>query len=98
MTGYIVVDNEGTIHGYGATVDSAEADMERTMEQAGIELLDDGEDSTALLGSWTFRSNLKTIPATTSLLADVKTRGGNIAWGRLANGVAGTIAERDGDE
>jgi hypothetical protein len=90
--GYIIADNEGIIHGCGATADAAEADMERTMNMANITLLEDTDDTTDQLGSWTLRSGLKTYPASATLLADVEGKGGAIGWDTI-RGVACTNDE-----
>jgi hypothetical protein len=79
--GYIVADHNG------ATADIAWADMERTMSAAGVNMLDDYEDSSEQLSSWSRPSHFKTWPATQALLDDVATRGGAIGWtcvGRIA--------------
>jgi hypothetical protein len=85
--GYIVSDNEGTIHGYGATADAAWSEMLRAMQQAGIAVLDDDADSTEQSGSWTRESGMKLLPATAALLADVDTKGCAIRWD-VVGGVA----------
>ena len=81
-TGYIVADNNGTIHGLGATADLAWEDMERALSAAGIAILDDDADSTEEDGSWTRASGMKIWASTQGLLDDVAKRGGTIAWDR----------------
>jgi hypothetical protein len=76
--GYIVHDNNGTVHGYGPTADAAWADMLGTMAQAQIELLPDDADSTNCLGSWTRESGMKLAPASQSLLDLIESVGGHV--------------------
>lgn len=92
--GYIITDNEGTLHGSGETVDAAWADAEATMADAGIEMLDDDADSTECMGNWTRRSGLRVLPASPALLDLVDSCGGLIAW-VVRDGVAITLHEAD---
>jgi hypothetical protein len=89
--GFVVTDNE-CIHGYGATENEAWADMLNTMEQANIILLDDDEDSSEQMGSWTRESSMTILPATAALIADVEAKGGAIGW-RMVGEVACTRDE-----
>lgn len=93
-TCYIVHDNNGVIHGYGQTTDEAYADMRSTMEQAGVQILEDDDDSTEQSGAWTRASGLKIVPATAALLALVESHGGDCSWDRV-EGVACTRDEAD---
>ena len=90
--GYIVHDNEGVIHGYGATADLAWADMLRTMEMAQIKVVADDFDTSDYQGSWTRESGLKSAPATQALLALVESHGGDCGYAQLG-GVACTCDE-----
>lgn len=92
--GYIINDNEGIIYGTGATVDAAWADAEYAFRTARVALLDDDDDSTEQLGSWTRRSGLTVHPASAALLAEVESKGGDLAW-RKVGGVAVTRDEAD---
>lgn len=87
MNGYIITDNENTIHGSGNTVDAAWEDAEYTFGCAGVALLDDDADVDAELGNWTYRSGLRVLPATSALLDEIERDGGLVAW-RLVDGVA----------
>jgi len=91
--GYIITDNEGIIYGTGATVDAAWADAEYAFRAARVALLDD-DDSTEQSGSWTRRSGLTVHPASAALLAEVESKGGDLAW-RKVGGVAVTRDEAD---
>jgi hypothetical protein len=90
--GYIISDNEGIIHGAGATVDLAWADAEATFATARIVLLGDDDDSTEQHGSWTRRSGLTVRPATAALIEEIDAKGGACGW-RTVCGVACTIEE-----
>jgi hypothetical protein len=94
--GYIVHDNEGLIHGYGATANDAWMDMMLTFQNARIELLEDDEEPTDRDGSWTRMSGLTTTPATAAMLRLVKDHGGNCTWGKIGI-VACTVAEEEAD-
>tara|TARA_R110000868_G_C10735238_1_gene751943 strand:- start:190 stop:501 length:312 start_codon:yes stop_codon:yes gene_type:complete len=90
--GYIISDNEGTIHGFGATVDLAWADAEATLATAQIVMLSDDDDSTEQNGSWTRRSGLMVHPATAALIEEIDAKGGACGW-RAVGGVACSIEE-----
>ena len=90
--GYIVYDNDGVVHGYGATRNDAWYDMMLTFQHAHIELLEDDEEPTDRDGSWTRMSDLTTIPATAALLQHIKDHGGDCSWG-MRGIVACTLAE-----
>lgn len=93
--GYIVHDNNDTIHGYGPTADAAYADMRATMAAAQIQLISDDEDSYDIQESWTRESAMKTIPATAALLDLVETHGGDCGWDRVGM-IACTNEEAEG--
>lgn len=96
--GYIVHDNEGVVHGYGASADAAWDDMLQTMAQSGIAVLPAAADSTLQLGAWTRENGLKILPATAALLALIESDGGDCTWGRATiGGVACTQAEEQAD-
>jgi hypothetical protein len=88
--GYVVIDDEGVIHGYGQTADAAWADAAHTMDLAGIHLIPEGQDvpDPEQMVAWRSVVYLWTWPATAALLADVHTYGGaGTAW-RALGGVA----------
>lgn len=87
MTGYIITDNENTIHGSGNTVDAAWEDAGYTFGCAGVTLLEDDDDASAEMGKWMYRSQLRVLPATPALLDEIERDGGLVAW-RLVDGVA----------
>ena len=93
MTHYIVTDNN-LIYATGATVDAAWAEARSNLAYAKVQLIGDDADSTECLGSWMRESNLRCLPATQKLAADVADIGGAIAW-RSIDGVAMTVAEAD---
>lgn len=93
-SGYIIADNEGTIHGTGASVDLAWQDAEGTLVQAQVTLLDDDADTTGQI-SWTLRSGLTAHPASAALI-DFVEASGTTGWRSVA-GVACTIGEADGE-
>jgi len=92
--GYIVFDNNGTIHGCGATADAAWSDYKTTMAEANIAVLEDDEDSTEQDGSWTRASAMQIRAASAALLALVNARGGDVAWDTVG-GVACTRDEAE---
>ena len=94
--GYIVHDNEGLIHGRGATAALAWADMLNTMAHAHIEVMADDDDSDPPPDSWVLASDMVTTPATAALLELVEDHGGNCTWGKIGR-VACTVAEEEGD-
>ena len=93
MTHYIITDNN-LIYATGATRDAAWAEARSTLAHARVELISDDADSTECLGSWMRESDLRCLPATRRLAADVADMGGAIAW-RSIDGVAMTVAEAD---
>ena len=95
-TGYIVVDNEQTIYGYGPTTDLAWADLLRTLHGAQVTILDDDADSSDFPGSWTRVSGFRILPASAALLDLVDTAGGLCGW-ELIGGVACTEDEADSE-
>jgi len=92
--GYIVFDNNYTIHGYGESVDEAWSVYKETMADAGITVLDEDEDSSEQIGEWTRASGMRVIAASQKLLADIEEQGGDIAWHGV-NDVAVTQSEYD---
>lgn len=93
--GFIVHDNNNTVHGYGETASDAWSDMERTMRNANVEILPDDADSTQCLGSWTREGNLTTVAASAALLRAAEDIGGNVTW-KTVRGVACTPNEAEG--
>jgi hypothetical protein len=90
--GFIVAD-DSAIWGVGATADKAWADMLDGMTSAHIRVLDDGEEADDGEAA-TDADSFHTLPATAALLAEVESKGGNIAWGTI-NRVACTVGEED---
>jgi hypothetical protein len=90
--GFIVAD-DSAIWGVGATADEAWADMLSGMSDAHVRVLDDGEEADDGEAA-TDTDSFQTLPATAALLAEVESKGGNIAWGTI-NRVACTVAEED---
>lgn len=94
--GYIVHDNGGTIHGYGANADLAWSDMLRTLKMAHIEVVGDDFDTSDYQGSWTRESGLKLAPATQALLDLVGSHGGDCGYAQVG-GIACTRDEEGGN-
>jgi hypothetical protein len=92
--GYIVYDNNATIHGLGATEDEAWNMYRQTMADAGVTVLNDDDDSSEQDGNWTRASSMRIMAASQNLLTAVYERGGDIAWHNVA-GVAVTQSEYD---
>jgi hypothetical protein len=92
--GYVVIDNEFVIWGYGPTVDAAWTDTVHTLLLAGVHLISENEDvpDPEQGVSWCRDSDLRTRPATAALLIRVNTCGGTVAWDER-NGVACTPEE-----
>ena len=95
-TGYIVIDREQTIYGYGPTSQGAWTNMLRTLHEARITLLDDDADSVEFPGSWTRASGFRILPASAALLELVDTAGGLCRW-ELIGDVACTEDEFDSE-
>lgn len=87
--GYVIYNAEA-IFGRGDTETAAWADLANEMQMSKVpheSEADDGENF------WS-EDHFTAAPATAALLAEVETRGGAIAWGRV-DGVACTLAEEE---
>lgn len=101
--GYIVTDNE-VIWSKGDTAEAAWDALLSFMAIACIQVIDDREyrsteqqeeDEIAVAeGGWTMLSNFHIQSASAALLADVESRGGDIAWSSV-DGVCCTRDEED---
>jgi hypothetical protein len=79
--GYVVVGDDDVIWGIGATVEEAEADFERVMADAKVQLAGDDFDPEVMLPLWTrYRSSFKTLPASYAIIVDVDEHGGEVPW------------------
>lgn len=94
---YIIHDKEQyVIWGIGETVLDAWADMLGGMSGAGIAVCETEPDDPGFAGgSWTLRSNYEARRASGALLDAVRAYGGNLPWGVLPDGTAGTQGELD---
>jgi len=90
--GFIVHDNEGIIHGYGATAGEAWDDMLNTMRHANVTVLPDSADTSKELGNWINEADMVVAPATAALLQHVEDHGGDCSWGRVGR-IACTVDE-----
>jgi len=90
QAGYIMADNNGTIHGFGSTPDAARADAIEYLSHAMILLVADDADEEEIPceASWMRASDLRLYPASPALMAAVPDLGGDIAWRLDANRIA----------